>query len=540
MNNNSIQKNSNMGSLNIIHSNQVHKNDNLNFLLNKYNINKGKFIISVKDDFYDRNNLINKENIYDLICPICLNILNNPKSCSSKNTSHSFCKNCIDTYLKAKNTCPICKNQFNYKINYKIESILISTKFKCKYNNYGCKTILNYYQYFKHINECNYKFKNLQYECQVEKYNYKNKIFEKCLFCSKIENVENHFKICAFFVYKCLFCNKNILSINLKEHTEKECKIRFLTLNDEEKYIGEYQNNKREGIGKLYIENQIQYEGYWKNDKKEGFGILHLNNIIKYEGEWKDDKKNGYGILTCEYPGKFTQYKGEFKNDFFNGYGKLESRQLKYEGSWKNNELNGFGIVTTYQGLKYIGELKDSKKTGYGEIYYPNGSSYKGQWKNELREGYGVLYDSNRLLYKGEWKNDLFEGYGILYLNEDIFYEGEFKKNFKQGYGIISTKNKIIYKGEFKDNKMCGIGILSSPSNNEKYEGEWKNNEKNGYGILSGFNYTYEGEWKDDKILGFGIAYSPEGRIEGIFENDKLILSISKSIYHSSIKRYES
>ena len=84
--------------------------------------------------------------------PICLNVLNNPKSCSSKNTSHSFCKKCLDTYLKAKNTCPICKNQFNYKINYRIESILINTKFKCKNNNYGCKTILNYYQYFKHIN----------------------------------------------------------------------------------------------------------------------------------------------------------------------------------------------------------------------------------------------------------------------------------------------------------------------------------------------------------------------------------------------------
>ena len=161
-----MNKNSTIVSKNISHSSQSFSHDNLYSLLNKYNINKNQFIIPVKDDYYDRNNLINKENIYDLICPICLNILNNPKSCCSQNTSHSFCKKCIDTYLKENNTCPICKNQFNYKTNYKVESKLINTKFKCKYNSDGCKTILNYYQYFKHINEC--KFKNKIFNMNVK------------------------------------------------------------------------------------------------------------------------------------------------------------------------------------------------------------------------------------------------------------------------------------------------------------------------------------------------------------------------------------
>jgi hypothetical protein len=368
-----MNKNSTIVSKNISHSSQSFSHDNLYSLLNKYNINKNQFIIPVKDDYYDRNNLINQENIYDLICPICLNILNNPKSCCSQNTSHSFCKKCIDTYLKENNTCPICKNQFNYKTNYKVESKLINTKFKCKYNSDGCKTILNYYQYFKHINECKFKNKNFQYECQIEKYNYKFKKFEKCLFCSKIQNVENHFKKCAFSLYRCLFCKENIMSIHIKEHIEKECRIRILTLNNAEKYIGEYQNNKREGLGKLYIENQIIYQGQWKNDKKEGFGIFDFN-YNKYEGEWKDDKKHGYGILTYGLPEYYFKYKGEFKNDYLNGYGILECNLFKYEGSWKNNLLNGFGIIAGSKGEKYIGQLKNSQKSGYGEMYFSNGS----------------------------------------------------------------------------------------------------------------------------------------------------------------------
>ena len=64
---------------------------------------------------YNNDNIINKNE--DLICPICFYILKYPINCSDKNNSHSFCKECIDIYLKESNKCPICKNNFEYKIN---------------------------------------------------------------------------------------------------------------------------------------------------------------------------------------------------------------------------------------------------------------------------------------------------------------------------------------------------------------------------------------------------------------------------------------
>ena len=74
--------------------------------------NENIYIIKLMKNFsvYNNDNLVNKNE--DLICPICFYILKYPINCSDKNNSHSFCKECIDIYLKESNKCPICKNNF--------------------------------------------------------------------------------------------------------------------------------------------------------------------------------------------------------------------------------------------------------------------------------------------------------------------------------------------------------------------------------------------------------------------------------------------
>ena len=41
----------------------------------------------------DSNNVVENQKIIDLICPICLNLIKKPISCSSNIICHSFCKN---------------------------------------------------------------------------------------------------------------------------------------------------------------------------------------------------------------------------------------------------------------------------------------------------------------------------------------------------------------------------------------------------------------------------------------------------------------
>ena len=104
---------------------QIPISEELNELLSINHIEINKFIISNIPDYYDANNIVENNYYLDLICPICLNILIKPKSCSTNKVPHSFCKNCIDIHLKNFNNCPICKNIFEYKNNKMLSSNLI-------------------------------------------------------------------------------------------------------------------------------------------------------------------------------------------------------------------------------------------------------------------------------------------------------------------------------------------------------------------------------------------------------------------------------
>ena len=99
-------------------------------------------------------------------------------------------------------------------------------------------------KFFNHINSC--EFKKITYECQVEKYNYSSKTFQQCKFEGDGNEIEIHFKKCAFYEYKCIFCKENVIQINLKEHIENKYKIGIINYSDGTKYIGQKKNkNKR-------------------------------------------------------------------------------------------------------------------------------------------------------------------------------------------------------------------------------------------------------------------------------------------------------
>ena len=181
-----------------------------------------KYIKPYRIMLHSIDDLIDKDKIEDLICPICLLILRNPINCSDKINSHSFCKECIDEFLKEKNKCPICKLIFEYKTNNIIIDKLNTLLFHCMFKNEGCNKIISYSEYLNHVNNCKY---NNEYECQIKKYNYKNKEFERCRYIGNKEEMKEHFKICAFYKDKCLFCNEYILKMNLEEHMEKKCKF---------------------------------------------------------------------------------------------------------------------------------------------------------------------------------------------------------------------------------------------------------------------------------------------------------------------------
>ncbi len=263
-----------------------------NFLFNKYS---KKYIIKEQIPYIKSNNLINQENNEDLICPICFFILKSPINCSEKKNSHSFCKECIDKYLEGNNACPTCKLNFLYKFNEEIYNSLNKLIFKCEFQNEGCDKIIPYSEYLTHINNC--KYNNNLYECNIKKYNYDKKSFEKCGYIGNKIEIEKHFKICAFKIYNCTFCNKNILNMDFEEHIEFDCKFGVIKYQNGDIYIGEKNKNIKEGYGIIYYSNGRKYEGEFKNDVEDGYGIYYYLDGIKYEGEWKNGLINGLGVF---------------------------------------------------------------------------------------------------------------------------------------------------------------------------------------------------------------------------------------------------
>ena len=524
-----------------------------------------KYIKRYKTPFYDIDNLIQKYNIEDLICPICFLLLKNPVSCSNNKNSHSFCKKCIDLYLEQNDNdkCPICKQIFKSKIKISLIKSLYELSFYCSFKKEGCNEIISYSEYFRHINNCKY---NNIFECQIKKYNYETKAFEicGCGIKNNKRNIENHFKLCAFIKYKCIFCIENIAQKDLEEHVKNKCRLRIIYYPNGNKYFGEMKNNIKDGYGTLYYKNGEIYEGEWKNDVREGYGIFY-SPLGLVEGEWKNNDLEGFGIKYYEegrYEGEYKKsyeigygikydindkilYEGEFNHSKYNGYGVEYLMHSKYEGEFVNNKKEGYGTLYNDYFGRFEGEFKDDFMEGYGSAFYINGDKYKGYFKNGIEGGYGIMFFSdgykleinydnksvigfgmlynsnNKLIYKGEYQGKYFQhGYGIFYYECGCIYEGEFKKDLIEGYGVLYSEKGYIYEGEYKDGRLQGYGIIYNKNKEIIYKGQFKEDLKEGYGKLYNSNgYRYEGEWKNDLEDGFGILYYPNGnRYEGKFK----------------------
>ena len=74
-------------------------------------------------------------------------------------------------------------------------------------------------------------------------------------------------------------------------------------------YIGEWVDNKIEGMGVYFWDNNMIYIGEYKNEKKWGFGIFIWPNGYKYEGEWINGKQHGLGIFYADGKTQFSEWR---------------------------------------------------------------------------------------------------------------------------------------------------------------------------------------------------------------------------------------
>jgi len=232
-----------------------------------------------------------------ITCGICLDILLNPICC--RNCKKKYCKNCIFRYKinNNQNKCPNCRQNFEIiEIDHTTKDILNDIKLKCYFYKKGCKELLIYDNFIKHINIC----EKGEYKCKTK----------NCDFISNLENMiehvhkcglsliecnycfnnfqkiifDEHFNKCKNEIVPCYYCKETMKKCKLKEHEDHDCpKYKIECNNCGEKICRENMNNHKNNKFECY-ENRINHlENYKKSSEKLIKKLIERVNKLEKE-----------------------------------------------------------------------------------------------------------------------------------------------------------------------------------------------------------------------------------------------------------------
>lgn len=164
--------------------------------------------------------------------------------------------------------------------------------------------------------------------------------------------------------------------------------------------IGECENDKRHGNGKITFGNGDVYEGEWVNGKRCGNCKFTWKDGSVYEGECENDKQHGKG--------KITHTNGDV-----------------YEGNWEYGKRSGIFTYTYTNGRVLRFHIYDNK-IKFTSYIDSDGISYDGQIKiitidssKSLQEilntitpiihGNGIMKKENHFIQTGIFENGIFK-----------------------------------------------------------------------------------------------------------------------------------
>ena len=206
------------------------------------------------------------------------------------------------------------------------------------------------------------------------------------------------------------------------------------------------------------------YKGEIHFGKRDGFGLQLFPNGCFYIGYWNDDKANGLGKLVLP---DNTTYKGLFrKNIFVKGRIKYFNG-TSFEGETDRSPQERFkkGTLIFSNGFKLTGEWKEGI-LAKGEMIDRNKRKVDlGNFDVVIKDPNGKVDDFGVIIKKGNrW-----------------FYEGVFRGNQCDGKGVIFNTFQQYKEAVFKEDKIHGIYRKVSLVNGEIVEGQCRMGEKIGY-----------------------------------------------------------
>ncbi|MCG8312705.1 MAG: hypothetical protein MI976_05765 [Pseudomonadales bacterium] len=194
----------------------------------------------------------------------------------------------------------------------------------------------------------------------------------------------------------------------------------IINYSDGSQYVGDIQNGKRHGDGRMQWTSGDSYEGSWRGDKPHGKGTKSYIDGSIYRGEFNQGIQQGKGTFT--YPDGTT-----------------------YTGDWRQDSPNGLGTFVFKDSGTYEGAISFGLPHGSGSFAYSNGDFYDGLWHHGKREGMGKLRFKNGNFYVGNFEDGVAQGTGTLTYANGERYKGSFAKGKPHGDGTCyKTKQQAL------------------------------------------------------------------------------------------------
>ena len=127
-------------------------------------------------------------------------------------------------------------------------------------------------------------------------------------------------------------------------------------------YMGEFEEEAKDGHGKLIYANGDIYEGEWKDNEHDGIG----------HNKWSD----GSSYIGCYVKGKKVGV-GEYRWE----------EGSRYMGEWESNTMHGVGEYVWPDKREFLGQWKAGLMDGYGLFRFPDGRTFEGTWESGKKHG---------------------------------------------------------------------------------------------------------------------------------------------------------
>lgn len=137
-------------------------------------------------------------------------------------------------------------------------------------------------------------------------------------------------------------------------------------------YLGNWDSGRRHGFGMEHFENCDMYFGDFKMEARSGIGkYCHRNSGFFYLGEIEDGKRQGFGKLESLK----MIYVGNWVKDEREGRGYQEFKDGRaYFGDWVKGRREGLGYEKS-ENVEYRGEWYNDKPHGRGILLLKNGET---------------------------------------------------------------------------------------------------------------------------------------------------------------------